>query len=81
MTRRDRLSVALLTFAVSCGGQVDRQDVGAPTASVGRSTLGATTQFRSAIPPWIRTVRAVATNANYVNGFDVGSGHLALHAD
>jgi hypothetical protein len=27
----------------------------------------------------METVRAVAANANYVNGFDVGSGYLALH--
>jgi len=42
---RGRLSMALLTFAVGCGGRVDRQGVGEPTASVGggRSTLGAAT--------------------------------------
>ena len=28
----------------------------------------------------METVRAVAANANYVNGFDVGSGNVALHA-
>ncbi len=52
------------------------------TNSVGDSAMhgNGPSSIQSAIPPCMETDRAVAANVNYVDGFDVGLGYLALYA-